>query len=1015
VQTKQALVLTIKETAMAVNIEKRIFTKLMITAAFVFAAIILTTLPSYAEETFFENENEPIFEKIGREMNLSNLSVSSMVQDKYGFLWFGTQGGLNYYNGRSIKTFKNNPFENNRLVHNLIQTMYYDEENHELWIGTYQGLSNYKIAENVFKNYTVEEDGLSNAVVVAIEKDTDGMVWIGTLEGLNRLDPESGDIANYDVPGDVVRDLLVDSSGRLLIGSYQGLLYFNRRTESVEKTEVNLPSPYVMQVKEFEKGIITLGLWDGGTVETTLEGEEIDTSSYDDNRVYCILKTGDGTLWTGTWGGGLFAKTKDGDVFRFAGDDNVNSLANPVVYSLLQDKSGILWIGTNGGGISKLNPRKRNYVKYRYDPKNEESLSQGKINSIFRDSVGNLWVAIYNSGVNRFDEEKNGFVKYAKGMDEPFSLVDNQVVTFLETKGNELLLGTGAGVEKFNYETGEFEYLNIIPEDSMVYALENGINDELLIGTYTDGLYIYDEGTEGLKHYYHNENGEKSLSDNLVYDILTDSRDRIWVATNNGLNLMKPGEDEFRIFMKKMGYYSQIASNTIRCLFQDSKERIWIGTVSGGVALYNESDETFKSYTESEGMPGNTVISILEGDDGMIWMATQNGIAILNPENGEIFKLTPEDGIGFWEFNSGHFADKDGSLLFGGIDGITSIPSSVEINNYESPSVYITGVNVRQKEIDPNKQIFNGQEIELSHEDNLLSFDFVALDYDSPYKIKFLYKLQGFEDSWNSAETRNYVSYSNLSPGKYEFIVKAETFRGVSTETANFIFTIQKPWYMTFYAYSLFVLIFFGIVLAAFKIRESYVLNAKNSELSVLNNKLEETNNALEKASIRDHLTGVYNRGYFDVLITQELDFAKRSNSSISLIMFDVDNFKDINDTFGHLAGDDFLVKISDAIASALPRSTDTLTRFGGDEFAVVLYDTDKRGSTLVAERIIKAFEEVSTMPKFTNEKIRATLSIGVVSIKPNEDTTTEMLLEAADSALYEAKRQGKNRICIGK
>src|SRR6056297_2591977 len=1000
---------------MAVNIEKRIFTKLMITAAFVFAAIILTTLPSYAEETFFENENEPIFEKIGREMNLSNLSVSSIVQDKYGFLWFGTQGGLNYYNGRNIKTFKNNQFENNRFVHNLIQTMYYDEENHELWIGTYQGLSNYRIAENVFKNYTVEEDGLSNAVVVAIEKDSDGKIWIGTLGGLNKLDPITGEITVYDVPGGTVRDLLIDSNGRLLIGSYEGLLYFNENNHKVEKIDLDLPTQFVMQVKEFEKGSITLGLWDGGIVEFPLDGGEMEISSYGDNRIYCISKTVDGTLWTGTWGGGLFAKTKDGHVFHFAGDDNGNSLANPVVYSLLQDKSGILWIGTNGGGISKLNPRKRNYVKYRYDPKNEESLRQGKINSIFRDSVGNLWVAIYNSGVNRFDEEKNGFVKYAKGMDEPFSLVDNQVVTFLETKGNELLLGTGAGVEKFNYETGEFEYLNIIPEDSMVYALENGINDELLIGTYTDGLYIYDEGTEGLKHYYHNENGEKSLSDNLVYDILTDSRDRIWVATNNSLNLMNPGEDEFRVFMKKKGDYSQIASNTIRCLFQDSKDRIWIGTVSGGVALYNESDETFKSYTESVGMPGNTVISILEGDDGMIWMATQNGIAVLNPENGEILKLTPEDGIGFWEFNSGHFADNDGSLLFGGIDGITSIPSSVEINNYESPSVYITGVNVRQKEIDPNKQIFNGQEIELSHEDNLLSFDFVALDYDSPYKIKFLYKLEGFEDSWNGAETRNFASYSNLSPGKYEFIVKAETFRGVSTEPASFIFTIQKPWYMTVYAYSFFALIFFGILIAAYKIRESYVLNAKNSELSVLNKKLEETNNALEKASIRDHLTGVYNRGYFDVLIMQELDFAKRSNSSISLIMFDVDNFKDINDTFGHLAGDDFLVRISDSITSVLPRSTDTLTRFGGDEFAVVLYDTDKRGSILVAERIIKAFEEISTMPKFTNEEIKSTLSIGVVSIKPDEDTTPEMLLEAADNALYEAKRQGKNRICIGK
>ena len=204
-----------------------------------------------------------------------------------------------------------------------------------------------------------------------------------------------------------------------------------------------------------------------------------------------------------------------------------------------------------------------------------------------------------------------------------------------------------------------------------------------------------------------------------------------------------------------------------------------------------------------------------------------------------------------------------------------------------------------------------------------------------------------------------------------------------------------------------------GIILAAYKIREGYFLNAKNSELSHLNKRLEETNNELERASIRDHLTGAYNRGYFDVLIKQELNLAKRSNASLSLIMFDVDNFKDINDTFGHLTGDDFLIKISEAITSVLPRSTDTVSRFGGDEFAIVLYDTDKEGAILVAERIINTFEEVSLMPKFTNGKIKVTLSIGVLSSRPEEYTLPETLIEAADKALYEAKQQGKNRICI--
>ncbi len=975
--------------------------------------ILLSSFIAFGDENLLDKDKKPIFEKIDREMNLSNLSVSSIVQDKYGFLWFGTQGGLNYFNGRSIKIYKNNPFENNELIHNLIQTMYYDEEKHELWIGTYQGLSHYMIAGNKFKNYSAEENGLSNAVVVAVTKDADGYIWIGTLDGLNKLDPRTDNIINYEVPGNVVRDLLVDSTGRLLIGTYEGLMYFNERLSRVDKIDVEIPTPYVMEIKEFEKGILTLGLWDGGIAEINMITNEVKTRTYADNRIYSVLKTNDGTLWTGTWGGGLFATTKDGDVFHFEGDGKENSLSNPIIYSLFQDESNNLWIGTNGGGISKLNPRKTNYVKYSHNPEIAGSLTQGKINKIFRDSEGNLWVAIYNSGLNRFDEEKNEFIKYAEGMKEPFSLMDNQIVDIMETKERELLFGTGAGIQKYNIESGEMQEFDILPEGILVYALEEGPREEILIGTYSNGLYIYDKSSDFLKHYSSNSEENKNISDNLIYDILTDSKGRIWIGTNNGLNLMQAGEENFRVFRRQAGDYSCIASNTIRSLYEDSKGRVWIGTVSGGVALYNDEDDNFTSYTESDGMPGNTIMSIMEGKDGLIWMATQNGIAVLNPEDGEIIKLTPEDGIGFWEFNPGHFAEKDGTLLFGGIDGITAIPNNVKINAYESPGVYITGVNVRQEELDSNKQIFNGDEVILNPDDNLLSFEFVALDFDSPYKTKFLYKLEGFDDKWNKSDTRNYASYSNLSPGKYEFVVKAETFRGVSTEPASFIFTIEKPWYRTIYAYGLFAMALMGIILAAYKIREGYFLNAKNSELSHLNKRLEETNNELERASIRDHLTGAYNRGYFDVLIKQELNLAKRSNASLSLIMFDVDNFKDINDTFGHLTGDDFLIKISEAITSVLPRSTDTVSRFGGDEFAIVLYDTDKEGAILVAERIINTFEEVSLMPKFTNGKIKVTLSIGVVSSRPEEYTLPETLIEAADKALYEAKQQGKNRICI--
>jgi len=991
---------------------------LLIFKKLTFLLVLIILLIFMAEESYANklivDGIRPSFELLDRDSGLSNLSVSSIVQDRYGFLWFGTQGGLNSYNGREMTIYRNDPFKDNDLQHNLIQTLYYDKEKHELWIGTYQGLSRLYIDKKEFKNYTVEEDGLSNSVVIAITIDSHDNVWIGTMNGLDKLNPATGTIKHYDISGEVVRSLKIDSKGRLLIGSYKGLLYYDDKTDSLVNLNLDLPSPYVMVIEEYEEGELTLGLWDGGIVKYNMEDESITTISFEDNRIYTILKTNDGTEWVGSWGGGLYAITNEGTRYYFSGEGSNRSLPHPIVYSLFQDESDILWIGTNGGGLIKVNPLKRNFVKLSHDPKNSNnSLSAGKINSILRDSKGDLWIAVYNMGLNRYIPSEDKIIKYRNNPENTNSIHNDSITDILEIENNKIMFATADGLGCYDSNIDEFYKLNILNDEHIVYAIEEIENDELLIGTYNNGLFRYNKNTKEIIQYKY-KNQKNNLSDNLVYDILYDSQERIWVATNNGLNLLEKDADKFKIYRKVKGDINQLASNTTRVLFEDSQKRIWIGLVGGGIALYNDENDSFKNYLESDGLSSNTVIGILEDNTGRIWVSTHNGISIINPATDDIFVLTPNDGIGGWEFNSGHFKDNDNTLMFGGIHGITVIPADYTNKDYYIPRVYITSVNIFQTPIDSNRTFFNNDKYTFDYNERFLGFEFTALDYDAPEKVIFSYKLKGFDKEWVNAGTRNYVSYSNLPAGDYEFTVLARSSRGVISEPVSVYISINNPWYNTKLAYLFYIIVSVFIIIVFLKIRDWYLLNKKNSELASINNKLKKANQKLETLSSRDQLTGLYNRRYFNNMLNELINLAKRSETYLSLIIIDVDKFKSINDRFGHLVGDYYLSDLSEALSQELTRSTDFVARYGGDEFVIVLYDTDVNGAMLVARKIKTTVSNIYIRTDSSTTEKKTTVSMGLISIIPDNTTTVEEMIKASDKALYVAKKKKFNSISVG-
>ena len=692
---------------------------------------------------------------------------------------------------------------------------------------------------------------------------------------------------------------------------------------------------------------------------------------------------------------------KDGRTHRFTSGNEVDSIAHDVVYSLLEDETGSLWVGTNGGGISIINPRKRDYVYFSYDHDDPSSLDNGKINAITQDDRGNYWVSVYNNGINYLSPTGRVLKRY-KTADE--NSIGDQVKVFLKDSKNRFLAGTDKGIAYYDPETDSFLLWDILPDRNRIYDIVETEEGVFWIGTYDEGLLRYDPASGELKNY--------PLSDTKVFSMLLDSKNRLWVGTNNGLNRMDQGEEVFITYRHDEPELGDLPGNSIEDIIEDSEGRIWLAT-SGGAALYQEETNDFKAFTENTGLLSNNVSALLECEHHIIWAATQNGITLSDEVKDLGRTLTPEQGIGGWEFGSGAYIDRDGNIMFGGVHGVTRIP---DLHNPDVGFDYrtqITQVKVNESPVEEGQFIYNDSAYIFEPDQRFMTIEFITIDYDSPMAVDYEYRLLGLEDEWRQNGSRNEVSFINLSAGRYVFEVRSRMPNGDYTAPVSFSFEIKQYWYLMWYAFIIYTMLVFGIVFVIFEMRNARELNKRNIELDHLNDRLEQANTQLEKISVEDSLTGLYNRRFFDMKLDEQLHLAKRSKTSLALIMIDLDNFKEVNDTMGHVIGDRYLQRIASILGDTLQRSTDFACRYGGDEFIIMMYDNSIDGTRMVAERIRETVRNMVLVDEYSGQKIQGTVSIGIISTIPPMDADGDTYLEAVDKAMYQAKNAGRNRISV--
>jgi ligand-binding sensor domain-containing protein/signal transduction histidine kinase len=816
------------------------------------------------------------FDHISIEQGLSQSSVRVIFQDRRGFLWFGTEDGLNRYDGYTFKIYKPDPDVPNSLSDRWITSIVEDKEGY-LWIATRQGgLNRYDPRTEEFRRFLNNEaasTSLSDNRINVLYLDQDNNLWLGTPQGLDRLDRTNNTFEHYRLPeteevgGKNVTAIYQDSKGRFWVGTAGGgLNRFYPQNGTFITYENNPDDPnsishsYVTAIVEDKDGILWVGTRKGLNkfkperfrFESFLHSEDLSTSLAH-NTINALYVDSTGNLWVGTGGGGVdrLNATKRGFIHYRNDPTFSKSLSFDNVISIYEDRGGVLWFGTWGGGVNKYDRQRDNFSYYRHDPKNSNTLSGNVILPIFVDRQGYAWIGTSGTGLNRFRWSTNEVTRYQHDPEEPDSLASNEVLAIAEDQDGSIWVGTMDGLDRFDPKTFSFRHYQRDAANpnslsaNVVYSVYVDTQNTLWVGTFS-GLDRFNRKTGSFIHYYPNERDPHSLSGWGVNTIYEDQEGNLWVGTfDSGLNKLDRKTGQFTQYRFDAQNKQSLSNDAILSIYQDSSGRLWIGTFGGGLNLYHPETDSFTYYLEKDGLPNGVVYGILEDDQGYLWLSTNFGISRFNPNTETFRNFDANDGLQSNEFDSAAYAKgKHGELYFGGINGLTVFqPSSFQDNPYLPP---ITLISLTQDDqpITTDSSVETTQNVVLHWPQNSLEFEFAALSFNQPNKNRYAYMLEGFDSNWRHIGTKRDGRYTNLPGGEYTLLLKASNSNGVWNETPlRITVTVIPPFWQTLWFRVLLSVVVVGAVAGGFRLRTKTIQD-RNRQLERL---VRERTSALEK------------------------------------------------------------------------------------------------------------------------------------------------------------------------
>lgn len=787
------------------------------------------------------NEPTSFYDHFTTDNGLSNNYISSIVQDQYGFIWIGTNNGLNRFDGYNFIEYKNDITDSNSISNNFIKQLFIDSRGF-IWIATNNGLNRFDPATETFRRF-MHQPGIVTSIasnqVSAVCEDEQGNIWVAAFKTLDRLDIQAGIFTHYSPPlvkndyeTHTIEALAFYNNDIFLSVWGVGPYRFNRETKNFKPIEIwhktSRSQNWLNSFYVDKKGSL---LGSDGVLLRYVSNNNyfalVDSDGAEELylSITGIAETPDGKdFLIGTAGNGFY--TYSGNLVyknRSILDKDTTILFNNSITKILTAKTGEVWFGTFGNGLFKWNTNKKKFASFTFQPGKTNSVSKSNITTTCFTKTGQVWLGTRNDGIDIFDPSSQSFThikQSSTGLNSDFIRF-----IFEDRQGNKWIGTWGKGLNRMDAVTGAFSYFNIgkdantTLQDNYVTSICQTPDNKIWVAT-TRGVSVI-EGNTLIKSFVY-EKGSRACPGGLRTDyILSDHHGDVWIGTDaNGLSRYRSSTSTFDYFDNVANNQSSLGSNKINVLFEDSKNRLWISCSGSGLDLFEPAKQNFIHYTEKNGLPGNEVTGITEDKNGRLWVTTDKGLSHFDPGTNVFKNFNKEDGLLSNQFSMHAICTNaaTGNIYAGTNKGLIAFhPDSIKSNPYIPPVYFISfkKYNTIGKETFTQyiKAISHLNRVELNYNENTFTVSFLSLNFFNSSKNQYAYRLKGLNNNWVSLGTIRELTFSKLPPGEYVLQIKASNNDLVWNETGtSLLIKIRPPWWLTWWAYLLYAIAITGLV-----------------------------------------------------------------------------------------------------------------------------------------------------------------------------------------------------------
>lgn len=787
------------------------------------------------------------FKHLSVEDGLSNNQIKCILQDREGFLWFGTSDGLNKYDGHTFTVFQHDPNSPDSSLHSNHVLDLYEDRSGKIWVTTVSGiigggggLHQIDKRTGVVTRVRIKAPSVEWTQAQTIHEDHKGILWVGSSAGLIGYNPKTGHYRLYPTPQKNAQVFcsLEDTQGQFWVGTEKGLYRLDRRSGLFSliplKSAPAGHQPWVSTLRQDKAGC----LWAGTNKDGLLQINPVDKSTglvryvarKPINRhifLNAILESGDGDLLLGTAGGLQQVDTRTGEVVTYRPNPNLPSgLSNDQVRAVYRDRAGTLWLGTDGG-INQQVGTSAKFSSVQIMPvSGPDPPLENSITALIQDRKGMIWMGSNLRKLYRYDPQTGQMTFIPVDPVDPQNPAEaHNIESIYEDRAGNLWVGTVSALLRMDPLTGSF--VRYPTRISRLYAVDEDQSGSLWLGG-LGGIARFNPKVGQFDYYFYNS---KDTTDRRgqVENVLVSRTGDIWMAIKGkGISRLHPQTGKFTRYHPVLpAPVGQLNETHVTALYEDTDGVVWIGTNKSGLNRYDPVTGRFTALTSRHGLPDNHISAIINDRHGHLWISTTRGLCRFNKTTKTFHNYTTADGLPHNWFRSRACYGLNGNLLFGSLNGVVIVHPN-HIYNQATFPVYITKFTV----LDQNRPLTTGR-IELRHDENFIAFEFIALSYQSPEKNQYAYRLVGVDKNWVYSGNRHVVNYTDLSPGTYTFQVKAANSDGIWNEKgASIRLIILPPWWATWWAYGIYALLAGGAILVSIRFYTNRLRQRQELELN---------------------------------------------------------------------------------------------------------------------------------------------------------------------------------------